>query len=97
MDDIYPDETIIKQDIENKDLYIGIVGGKIAVIYVINNYCDEEYNSGDWQYPDTEYRIIHRLCIHPDFQNKGSDMITASNRKNILCHHCAILPESEFY
>lgn len=70
-DEIYPDETTIKQDIENGDLYIGIVDRKIAVIYVINKSYDEKYNDGDWQYPDTEYRIIHRLCVHPDFQNKG--------------------------
>lgn len=75
-DAIYPDEATIKQDIDNNDLYIGIVDEKIAVIYVINNSCDEEYNNGDWQYPDTKYRIIHRLCVHPDFQNKGVGKIT---------------------
>mgnify|MGYP003392596490 FL=1 len=75
-DEIYPDEAIIKQDTESNDLYIGIVDSKIAVIYVINNFCDEEYNNGDWQYLDREYRIIHRLCVHPDFQNKGVGKIT---------------------
>lgn len=75
-DEIYPDEATIKYDIENNDLFIGIVDGKIAVIYVINNSCDKEYNNGDWQYPDTEYRIIHRLCVHPDFQNNGIGKIT---------------------
>ena len=44
-DAIYPDEATIKQDIDNNDLYIGIVDEKIAVIYVINNSCDEEYNN----------------------------------------------------
>ena len=31
-DEIYPDEATIKYDIENNDLFIGIVDGKIAVI-----------------------------------------------------------------
>lgn len=75
-DEVYPDEATIRQDIENNELSIGIVESKIAVIYVINKSCDEEYNNGDWQYPDTEYRIIHRLCVHPDFQNKGVGKIT---------------------
>lgn len=75
-DAIYPDEATIKQDIENNDLFIGIVDGKIAVIYVINNSYDKEYNNGDWQYSDTEYRIIHRLCVHPNFQNKDVGKIT---------------------
>lgn len=75
-DEIYPDEAAIKQDIESNDLYIGILDGKIAVIYVINKFCDEEYNKGDWQYPEAEYGIIHRLCVHTDFQNKGVGRIT---------------------
>ena len=75
-DEIYPDKVTIKQDIENKDLYIGTVDRKIAVICVINKICNEAYNDGDWQYLDTEYRIIHRLCVHPDFQNKGVGKIT---------------------
>lgn len=35
-DAIYPDEATIKQDIDNNDLYIGIVDEKIAAIYLCN-------------------------------------------------------------
>jgi len=45
--------------------------GKIAVIYAINKEYDEQYNNGKWKYLDSEYRIIHRLCVNPLFQNKG--------------------------
>lgn len=83
-DEIHPIEATIKQDIDNNDLYIGIVDGKIAVIYVTNNSSDEQYNNGDWQYPDTKYRIIHRLCVHPDFQNKGVGKITMEHIESKL-------------
>ncbi|MDE5716310.1 MAG: GNAT family N-acetyltransferase, partial [Lachnospiraceae bacterium] len=32
---------------------------------------EPEYNDGDWQYPDEEYRIVHRLCVNPKFQGRG--------------------------
>lgn len=70
-DELYPDENCIRQDIENGWLTKGICRGKIAVIYVINEFCDEEYNDADWQFTGGEYRILHRLCVHPAFQNKG--------------------------
>ena len=68
-DEFYPTEEVVTNDINNGELYVGKVGDKIAVIYVINTSCDKEYYDGDWQYPNANYRIIHRLCVHPDFQN----------------------------
>ncbi len=75
-DEIYPDEATIKQDIESGELYIGKVDDITAVIYVINIHCDDEYINGDWQYPNSDYRIVHRLCVHPDFQNMGIGRMT---------------------
>ncbi len=83
-DEIYPDENTIKQDIEMDDLYIGLIDRRIAVIFVVNSYCDEEYHNGDWLYPDRNYRVIHRLCVHPDFQNKGVGKITMEYIENKL-------------
>lgn len=70
-DKLYPTEEVIVNDISNGELYIGKVEDIIAVIYVINKSYDVEYHNGDWQYPNAEYRIIHRLCVHPEYQQKG--------------------------
>ena len=70
-DILYPTEEVIVNDISNGELYIGKVEDIIAVIYVINKSYDVEYHNGDWQYPNAEYRIIHRLCVHPEYQQKG--------------------------
>ena len=35
-DEIYPDKSTIKTDIENGELYIGKIDGRASVIYVIN-------------------------------------------------------------
>ena len=75
-DKLYPTEEVIVNDISNGELYIGKVEDIIAVIYVINKSYDVEYHNGDWQYPNAEYRIIHRLCVHPEYQQKGIAKMT---------------------
>ena len=81
-DKLYPTEEDILNDIANGELYIGKVEDRIAVIYVINTSYDVEYNNGDWQYPNAEYRIIHRLCVHPEYQQKGIAKMTMQYIEN---------------
>ena len=70
-DKIYPDKTVITEDIVRKQLYTGVIDGKIAVCFVLSEDYDEEYKNGQWQWPESKFCIIHRLCVSPDFQNKG--------------------------
>lgn len=41
------------------------------VVYVLNKECDERYENGEWQYIGADYNVVHRLCVSPDYQNKG--------------------------
>lgn len=75
-DEIYPSEEILLQDIHKKQLHIGIVDQQIAVIYVLNQECDDAYKNGSWKHEDKPYCIIHRLCVNPVFQNKGIARMT---------------------
>ena len=75
-DEKYPDKEIIEEDITNKELYLGKIGGKIACLYVLNKESDEDYLKGEWQYPNSEYRVLHRLCVNPEFQNIGVGSLT---------------------
>ena len=61
----------IAVDILKKELYIGILDKEIASVYVLNDECDEQYKNGNWKYPDASYKIVHRLCVDPRFQNRG--------------------------
>lgn len=70
-DELYPDREILSEDIEKTELYLGVAEGEIACVYVLNSECDEEYENGVWRYPDASFRVIHRLCVNPKFQNKG--------------------------
>ena len=70
-DEIYPDLQIITEDISKNQMYIGMIDEKIAVCFVLSEECDEEYKNGKWQYPDSKFCVIHRLCVNPEFQKQG--------------------------
>ena len=70
-DSLYPNEEVLKSDLEKKQLYVGIYDGKIVSIYVLNQECDEQYKNGHWQYENASFYVVHRLCVNYDFQNKG--------------------------
>lgn len=69
-DDLYPAKEDFQKDIEQGQLYVGTADGRIAVVYALNQECAEEYENGDWKY-DGPFYVVHRLCVNPDFQNKG--------------------------
>lgn len=70
-DEIYPTKEDFTEDIAQGELYAGTIDKKIAVIYAINQSCDEEYKNGKWQYPKEPFGVIHRLCVSTDHQRMG--------------------------
>lgn len=70
-DEIYPDLSVITEDIAKYQMHIGMIDEKIAVCFVLSEECDEEYKNGKWQWPESKFCVIHRLCVNPDFQNQG--------------------------
>lgn len=70
-DDLYPTREDFLTDIQKGELFVGLLKDKIAVIYTLNKECDDKYQDGEWKYPNSEFRVIHRLCVHPSYQNRG--------------------------
>lgn len=85
-DEIYPAKEDFEDDIEKKTLYVvmdddsntesrftesdgAVTETNLAAIYVISTECDDAYENGSWEYDNA--CIIHRLCVSPDYQNKG--------------------------
>ena len=69
-DEIYPDEGILGEDIARRNLTVGTIDGRIAVAFMLD-YCeDSDYESADWQYCEQNIVVLHRLCVHPDFQHR---------------------------
>lgn len=78
-DEVYPDKHTIKNDIRNKQLYVGKIHSEIASVYVVNDECDEEYINGNWKYPNSTYAVIHRMCVNPKFQKQGIGAVTLNH------------------
>ncbi|MDO5572767.1 MAG: GNAT family N-acetyltransferase [bacterium] len=83
-DEIYPDRGILEEDILKKQLFIGTIEGQMAVIYVLNQECDPEYQDGKWRYPEDSFNIIHRLCVNPAFQGMGVGRQTEQHIEQVL-------------
>ena len=70
-DAIYPDRQILLEDIDQGILQLGIVDGQIAVVFVLEE-CDEaDYEEADWCVYADRIIVLHRLCVHPAFQGRG--------------------------
>lgn len=78
-DDRYPTCEDFHEDIEKKQLYVGVIDNQIAVIYTLNQESDEEYANGNWKHMDNPFYVIHRLCVNPIFQQKGIGKITLAH------------------
>ena len=70
-DELYPTREDFQDDITNNHLYVGLINERIVVVFALNQECEIEYENGLWKYPDKPYYVLHRLCVHPDFQNHG--------------------------
>ncbi len=70
-DEIYPDMSILSDDVAQGAMTLGWIDGRIAVAFVLE-YCRQgDYESANWRYCEPCFAVLHRLCVHPDFQGKG--------------------------
>lgn len=70
-DDRYPTAVDFRQDIVDGALEVGTIAGRIAVVYAVNRECDDQYANGEWSADAGDFRVIHRLCVDPDLQDRG--------------------------
>ena len=70
-DAIYPDRQILSEDIEQGILQIGTIDGQIAVVFVLEECAEADYEEADWSAHADRIIVLHRLCVHPAFQGKG--------------------------
>ncbi|ARC84121.1 acetyltransferase domain protein [Clostridium argentinense CDC 2741] len=77
-DSIYPNSDIIRDDIENKQMYVLICNNRLVSAIVINEQQDPEYQAINWTQREGNVCIIHRMCVDPTVQGKGFGKKTVS-------------------
>lgn len=70
-DEIYPDNQTLTSDIEKNEMYGFYQDGTLCGAIVLNEIQLEPYACVHWSVDDAKPLVVHRLCIHPDFQNRG--------------------------
>lgn len=72
-DDIYPTRADFEADIKKGEVTVGVdeKSGKLMSIYVINSDFDDAYKTAAWNYKGENFRILHRIVVNPEFQNRG--------------------------
>ena len=70
-DEIYPTESFIRDDITSGQMRVGLVKGRIAVAYALEECGKDDYEPADWRYDEPVFVVLHRLCVHPDVQGQG--------------------------
>lgn len=83
-DSLYPDKDTLEDDIDNNQLFIGMLEDAIVSAYVLNQEYDEQYANGAWKYPNSTFYVIHRLCVNPSYQNQRIGTLTLTHIENEL-------------
>lgn len=68
-DDSYPDEALLRRDVEQKGLYRVEADGRLAGMIALER--DEEDLGLVWPTADENPCMLSRLAIHPAFHGKG--------------------------
>jgi ribosomal protein S18 acetylase RimI-like enzyme len=71
----YPSLERLEKDIDDKELYVLIVGDQITGIIVLSNHMDEEYIPIEWLTENSHNLYIHRLATHPSYWGQGYGQI----------------------
>jgi ribosomal protein S18 acetylase RimI-like enzyme len=80
----YPDRRILAEDIEKRQMFVVTFDGRIVSGIVMNTSEPEGYGAADWTDREGRFAVIHRLCIHPDFQGLGIGKLTLRAAENHL-------------
>lgn len=71
--DIYPTGEMLREALENGELYIGEEEGETAACMILNRTCNERYQEISWKTeagPD-QVLAVHTFGVHPRFSRRG--------------------------
>ncbi len=78
-DERYPTDADFIPDIESGTQYVGLIDGRIGMIFALNTDHDAQYDDGAWRYPDARWTVLHRFIFHPAHWGRGLSRIALSD------------------
>jgi ribosomal protein S18 acetylase RimI-like enzyme len=70
-DEIYPDPQGIYNDVREKALFIARDSDLCVGLVCLDRNAPDEYRSVPWSCSGGSVLVVHRLCVHPNWQRKG--------------------------
>jgi ribosomal protein S18 acetylase RimI-like enzyme len=70
-DEIYPNQRVVAEDVRARSLWVIRQDGHCVAAICLNEVQPEEYREVPWRCRDGRVLVIHRLCVHPDWQAHG--------------------------
>lgn len=67
-----PSREMIREDIENGNLFVAKKNNQILGSIVLDEEHDPEHAEVNWLVPEQPTLYLHRLVVHPDFQGEGT-------------------------
>ncbi|MFV0255622.1 MAG: GNAT family N-acetyltransferase [Erysipelotrichaceae bacterium] len=77
----YPNQEVLIKDLENKNLYVYLIAGKVAGIVVINDDYYQQYQNTP---SATECLMIHRVAVAEEFRNQKLGIKILNEALNII-------------
>lgn len=70
-DEVYPNSAVFEEDTREGSLYVIRQTGACVAAICLNEEQPEEYGRLPWRYRSGRALVIHRLCVHPEWQGQG--------------------------
>ncbi len=83
-DEIYPDDSILRSDLERQEMYVMTSENRIVSAVVVNEEQDPQYGTADWNHRAGKIAVMHRLCVDPDHQHHGMGKETIRSVEKML-------------
>jgi ribosomal protein S18 acetylase RimI-like enzyme len=70
-DDVYPNLETVERDALSQSLFVARENGICVGSISLNEEQPVEYAPLSWSHVDGRALIVHRLCVHPEWQQRG--------------------------
>jgi ribosomal protein S18 acetylase RimI-like enzyme len=70
-DDLYPNLQVVEADARSGSLFVGRQENDFVAAVCLNEFQPDEYRCLQWHCATDRPLVVHRLCVHPDWQHRG--------------------------
>ncbi len=70
-DDVYPNLEAVERDAQSRSLFVTRENGVCVGSVSLNEEQPAEYAHVQWSDIDGRALVVHRLCVHPEWQQRG--------------------------